>query len=63
MKNIKIYTENLKEYKDLHSKREVSKGHMQGLTPKEYNRINSLHSYFMGLFETLEEKRDFNKSI
>ena len=63
MKNSKIYTERLKEYKELHSKCDVSKGYMQGLTPKEYSKINSLHSYFMGLFDTLKEKQDFNNSI
>jgi hypothetical protein len=48
MKNTATLTANrLEEFKTLNSKRNFAKGHTQGLTEKEYQRLNSLHSFFM----------------
>lgn len=41
-----IFKSRTEEFKILNEKRVPSAGHMQGLTPKEYNRINALHAYF-----------------
>ena len=50
----------LKEFKILNSKRNMSKGHMQGLDLKEYNRINSLHSFLMS---SEKGRNEFKKII
>mgnify|MGYP003630357116 CR=1 FL=1 len=43
----------IKEMKELDSKINLSKGYMQGLNIKEYNRINSLHSFLVSTKEGL----------
>jgi hypothetical protein len=48
MKNTATLTANrLEEFKTINSKRKPTQGHLQGLTEKEYQRLNSLHSFFM----------------
>jgi hypothetical protein len=42
------------EIKVLNSKRQPLKGYMQGLTAKEYSRINSLHSFLVSTKEGLD---------
>ena len=44
----------IKEMKVLDLKRNVSKGYMQGLNIKEYDRINSLHSFLVSTKEGLD---------
>jgi hypothetical protein len=44
----------IKEIKVLNSKINLSKGYMQGLNIKEYNRINSLHSFLVSTKEGLD---------
>ena len=44
----------INEVKVLSSKIDVSKGYMQGLNLKQYDRINSLHSFLVSTTEGLE---------
>jgi len=44
----------INEIKELNSKIDVSKGYMQGLNLKQYDRINSLHSFLVSTPEGLE---------
>jgi hypothetical protein len=44
----------IKEMKVLNLKRNVNKGYMQGLNIKEYDRINSLHSFLVSTKEGLD---------
>jgi hypothetical protein len=43
----KLTATRLEEFKALNCKRKPTQGHLQGLTEKEYQRLNSLHSFFM----------------
>tara|TARA_R110000803_G_scaffold38314_2_gene82729 strand:- start:412 stop:588 length:177 start_codon:yes stop_codon:yes gene_type:complete len=48
----------LEEFKVLNTKRNPSKGYMQGLNLKDYDRINSLHSFLMS---SEEGKLEYDK--
>lgn len=51
----------LEEFKTLKAKCNPAKGHMQGLTPKEYSRINSLHSFLMSSEKGKKEFKNLTK--
>jgi len=44
----------IQEMKTISLKRNNSKGYTQGLNAKEYNRLNSLHSFLISTTEGLE---------
>ncbi len=50
----------LEEFKTLNSKRDLSKGYMQGLTLNEYNRINSLHAFLLSTEQGKKEIKSIN---
>ena len=49
-----VITTAIKEMQVLNSKIDVSKGFMQGLTLKQYDRINSLHGFLVSTPEGLK---------